>query len=71
MGWVRAATLSRVREPCRSRRGLSRLEVACAVPLLVLTVLLGIFPQAAIAYIEPSIARIIALATDPSFVVLK
>ena len=60
-----------VREAYRSLPDLSPLEVACAVPLLVLTVLLGIFPQAAIAYIEPSIARIIALATDPSFVVLK
>ena len=60
-----------LREAYRSLPDLSPLEVACAVPLLVLTVLLGVFPQAAIAYIEPSIARIIALATDASLVVLR
>ncbi|GAC1456039.1 MAG: NADH-quinone oxidoreductase subunit M [Candidatus Limnocylindrales bacterium] len=60
-----------VREAYRSLPDLSPLEVACAVPLLLLTVLLGVFPQAAIAYIEPSITRIISLATDASFVVLK
>ena len=60
-----------VREAYRSLPDLSPLEVACAVPLLVLTVVLGVFPQAAIAYIEPSIARIIALATDASVTVLK
>ena len=60
-----------LREAYKSLPDLSPLEVACAVPLLVLTVLLGVFPQAAIAYIEPSIARIIALATDASLVVLR
>ena len=60
-----------VREAYKSLPDLSPLEVACAVPLLVLTVLLGVFPQAAIAYIEPSVARIIALATDASLVVLR
>jgi NADH-quinone oxidoreductase subunit M len=60
-----------VREAYRGLPDLSPLEIACAVPLLVLTVLLGVFPQAAIAYIEPSVARIIALATDASLVVLK
>ena len=60
-----------VRDAYRSLPDLSPLEVACAVPLLVLTVFLGVFPQAAIAYIEPSIARIIALATDASVTVLK
>jgi len=60
-----------VREAYRGLPDLSPLEIACAVPLLVLTVFLGVFPQAAIAYIEPSVARIIALATDASLVVLK
>ena len=48
---------------------LSPIEVACAVPLLVLTVLLGIVPQPAIAIIEPSVARVLRLATDPAFLV--
>jgi NADH:ubiquinone oxidoreductase subunit 4 (subunit M) len=44
--------------------------VACAVPLLLLTVILGVFPQPFIAYIEPSLDRVIHLATDPSFIVV-
>jgi hypothetical protein len=36
----------------------------------LLTVLLGILPQPFIAYIEPSIDRVIRLATDPSFTVV-
>jgi NADH:ubiquinone oxidoreductase subunit 4 (subunit M) len=41
------------------------------VPLLLLTVLLGVFPQPAIAIIEPSVQRILAIAADASQVVLK
>jgi NADH-quinone oxidoreductase subunit M len=56
-----------VREAYKSLPDLNWLEVACAVPLLVLTVLLGLFPQPAIAIIEPSLDRILRLATDPTF----
>jgi NADH-quinone oxidoreductase subunit M len=58
-----------VREAYRALPDLSRLEIICALPLLVLTVLLGVLPQPFIAYIEPSLDRVIRLATDPSFVV--
>jgi NADH-quinone oxidoreductase subunit M len=57
------------REHYLSLPDLSPIEVACAVPLLALTVLLGIFPQPAIAIIEPSIDRVLRLATDPAFLV--
>jgi NADH:ubiquinone oxidoreductase subunit 4 (subunit M) len=60
-----------VREAYRALPDLSPLEVVCAVPLLVLTVLLGVFPQPAIAIIAPSVQRILAIATDASQVVLK
>jgi NADH-quinone oxidoreductase subunit M len=60
-----------LREAYRSLPDLSPLEVVCAVPLLVMTVLLGVFPQPAIAIIEPSVRRILAIATDASQVVLK
>jgi len=56
-----------VREAYRNLPDLSPLEVACAVPLLVLTVLLGVFPQPAIAIIEPSLQQVLRLATDPGF----
>jgi NADH-quinone oxidoreductase subunit M len=56
-----------VREAYRALPDLSPLEVACAVPLLVLTVLLGVFPQPAIDIIEPSLERVLRLATDPGF----
>ena len=56
-----------VRDAYRALPDLSPLEVACAVPLLVLTVALGVFPQWAIEYIEPSLSRILKLALDPSF----
>jgi NADH-quinone oxidoreductase subunit M len=58
-----------VRDAYKSLPDMSPLEVACAVPLLVLTVALGVFPQVAIAYIEPSLERILRLATDPTFLV--
>src|SRR5919201_5593593 len=48
---------------------LTPIEVACAVPLLVFTVLLGVLPQPAIAIIEPSLDRLLRLATDPTFLV--
>ena len=56
-----------VREAYRALPDLSPLEVACAVPLLVLTVLLGVLPQPFIAIIEPSVDQVVRLATDPSF----
>jgi len=59
-----------VREAYRALPDLSRLEVACALPLLLLTVLFGVLPQPFIAYIEPSLERVIRLATDPSFMVV-
>jgi NADH-quinone oxidoreductase subunit M len=59
-----------VREAYRALPDLSRLEVACALPLLVLTVVLGVLPQPFIAYIQPSLDRVIHLATDPSFIVV-
>jgi len=46
---------------------LSPIEVICAVPLLVLTVLLGVFPQPAIAIIQPSLDRVLKLALDPTW----
>ena len=56
-----------VREAYRSLPDLTPLEVVCAVPLLVLTVLLGVFPQPAIDIIEPSLEQVLRLATDPGF----
>ncbi|MBI3522246.1 MAG: NADH-quinone oxidoreductase subunit M [Chloroflexi bacterium] len=60
-----------VREAYRSLPDLSPLEVACAAPLLVLTVVMGVFPQPFIAIIEPSVQRIVALATDPALALFK
>jgi NADH-quinone oxidoreductase subunit M len=56
-----------VREAYKALPDMSRLEVACAVPLLVLTVALGVFPQPAIAIIQPSLERVLKLAMDPTF----
>jgi NADH-quinone oxidoreductase subunit M len=58
-----------VREAYRALPDMSALEIACAVPLLLLTVLLGVLPQPFIAIIEPSLDRVVRLATDPSFTV--
>ncbi|HET7701035.1 MAG TPA: NADH-quinone oxidoreductase subunit M [Candidatus Limnocylindria bacterium] len=55
-----------VREAYKALPDLSPLEVACAVPLLVLTVVLGVFPQPFIAIIEPSIERVLELAQSPA-----
>src|SRR5206468_2082583 len=52
-----------VREAYRALPDLSRLEVACALPLLLLTVILGVVPQPFIAYIQPSLDRVIHLAS--------
>jgi NADH-quinone oxidoreductase subunit M len=60
-----------LREAYRGLPDLSPLEVACAVPLLALTVLLGVFPQPAIAIIEPSVQRVLAFATGAAPAVLK
>jgi NADH-quinone oxidoreductase subunit M len=46
---------------------LTPIEVICAVPLLVLTVLLGVVPQPAIAIIQPSLDRVLKLALDPTW----
>ncbi|MBI2773402.1 MAG: NADH-quinone oxidoreductase subunit M, partial [Chloroflexi bacterium] len=51
-----------VREAYANLPDLSPVEVACAVPLLALTVILGIFPQPFIRIIEPSLERMLALA---------
>src|SRR5437870_5881930 len=59
-----------VREAYRALPDLSRLEIACALPLLAMTVILGVVPQPFIAYIEPSLDQVVRLATDPSFTVL-
>ncbi|HEV8228467.1 MAG TPA: NADH-quinone oxidoreductase subunit M [Candidatus Limnocylindria bacterium] len=56
-----------VREAYRALPDMSPLEVACAVPLLLLTVLLGVVPQPAIAIIEPSLQQVLRLATDPAY----
>jgi NADH-quinone oxidoreductase subunit M len=53
-----------VREAYKGLPDLSPVEVACAVPLLALTVILGVVPQPFIRIIEPSLARMIALASD-------
>ena len=55
-----------VREAYRSLPDLSPVEVACALPLVALTFFLGVFPQTAIAIVEPSVERMIALATAAS-----
>jgi len=55
-----------LRDAYRALPDLSPLEVICATPLLVLTVVMGVFPQPFIAIIEPSVARVIALATGAS-----
>jgi NADH-quinone oxidoreductase subunit M len=57
-----------VREAYRALPDMSPLEIACAVPLLVMTVVLGVAPQPFIAIIEPSLDRVIRLATDPGFI---
>ena len=57
-----------VREAYRALPDMSPLEIACAVPLLVMTVVLGVAPQPFIAIIAPSLDRVIRLATDPSFI---
>ena len=56
-----------VREAYKALPDLSPIEVACAVPLLLLTVALGVMPQPFIAIIEPSVDRFLKLALDPSF----
>jgi len=50
------------REAYRDLPDLSPVEVAAALPLLVLTVVLGVFPQPFIDVIEPSLARMLDLA---------
>ena len=55
-----------VREAYKALPDMSPIEVACAVPLLVLTVALGVFPQPLIAIIQPSLERIVQLALDPT-----
>jgi NADH-quinone oxidoreductase subunit M len=51
-----------VREAYRELPDLSPVEVAVAVPLLALTVLLGVLPQPFIDIVEPSLARMLEIA---------
>ncbi len=51
-----------VRDAYKDLPDLSPIEVACAVPLLALTVILGVFPQPFIDIITPSVDRMLALA---------
>jgi NADH-quinone oxidoreductase subunit M len=55
-----------VREAYKDLPDLNAVEVACAVPLVALTVILGVFPQPFIRIIEPSLERMLALATAAS-----
>ncbi len=59
-----------VREAYRALPDLSPLEVVCALPLLAMTVILGVFPQPFIAIIAPSLQRVLALASDPTLVLV-
>jgi len=59
-----------IRESYRLLPDMSRLELACAIPLLVMTVVLGVVPQPFIAIIEPSLDRVVRLATDPGLILM-
>src|SRR5437870_888276 len=59
-----------VREAYKLLPDMTPLEVACAVPLLAMTVILGVAPQPFISIIDPSLDPVVRLATDPSFTVL-
>ena len=59
-----------IRESYRLLPDMSRLELACAIPLLVLTVVLGVVPQPFIAIVEPSLDRVVRLATDPGLILM-
>ncbi len=52
-----------VREAYKDLPDLSPVEVASALPLLVLTIALGVFPQPFIRIIEPSLERMLAFAS--------
>jgi NADH-quinone oxidoreductase subunit M len=58
-----------VREAYKDLPDLSPVEVASALPLVVLTVLLGVAPQPVIRIIEPSVERMIALASAAALAV--
>src|SRR5688572_24109274 len=51
-----------VREAYKDLSDLTPVEVAAALPLLVLTVVMGVFPQPFIDIIEPSLVRMLELA---------
>jgi len=53
-----------VREAYKDLPDLSPVEVVSALPLLALTILLGVLPQPFIRIIEPSVERMIAFATS-------
>jgi len=55
-----------VRDAYKDLPDLSAVEVACAVPLVALTIILGVFPQPFIRIIEPSLERMLALASAAS-----
>ena len=59
-----------IRESYRLLPDMTRLELACAIPLLVMTVVLGVVPQPFIAIIEPSLDRVVRLATDPGLILI-
>ncbi len=59
-----------VREAFKDLPDLKAIEVACAVPLLALTILLGVAPQPLIRIIEPSVDRMLALAGAASSLAL-
>ena len=59
-----------IRESYRLLPDMTRLELACAIPLLVMTVVLGVVPQPFIAIIEPSLDRVVRLATDPGLILM-
>jgi len=60
-----------VREAYKALPDLSPVEVACAAPLLALTVLLGVFPQPVIRVIEPSLDRMLEIAAAASAVAAR
>ncbi len=57
-----------VRDAYRSLPDLNRAELVAAVPLAVATIVLGVFPQLALSVLNPSVERMVRLATDPTFV---
>lgn len=55
-----------LREAYQRLPDVNRVEAVALVPLGALTVLLGIFPQVALEYINPSVEALVKLVTDPT-----